>query len=162
MGVGWLGQQISNYLPNDYVMYAITLLGIWYYCFVSVPYKNPRKKVEVVTLWLCYLFLIGKAALPRSLSSGLSALAGLVSVIFMSFCLWYRNRTLEKRLLTEPIGRPPANSSDDCYVCKYKLASYILFPCMHSCYCYECALKLKNCLKCNAEVVLRKESPNYR
>jgi len=45
MAIGWVGQQLSVYLPHDLIMYAVTLLGIWYYCFVKVSYKSPRRKV---------------------------------------------------------------------------------------------------------------------
>jgi hypothetical protein len=117
MGIGWVGQSLSAYLPNDFIMYAITLLGIWYYCFMKVSFKNPRRKVEVVSIWLCYLFLIGKAALPKNVKSGLSPIVGLICVVFMSFCLWYRNYTLDGRLVTEPNSRPPLNASDICCVC---------------------------------------------
>lgn len=99
MAVGWVGQRISVYLPHDLIMYAITLCGIGYYCFFKMSYKSPRRLIEVVCLLACYLFLIGKAALPLNLRSGLSALVGLVCVLFMTFCLWYRNHTLETRLL---------------------------------------------------------------
>lgn len=154
MAVGWVGQQLHPYLPNDYIMYAITLLGIWYYCFMKVSYKSPRRKVEVVCLWLCYLFLIGKAAQPKNIKSGLSAIVGLACFIFIVFCLWYRNHTLGKRLLTEPNSRPPVNASDICAVCQYKLAGYILYPCLHYCYCSECSSKAKSCVKCDTPVLM--------
>lgn len=94
MAVGWVGQQLAHFLPQDYIMYAICLVSTFYYCFVNAPYKNPRKLVEIGILVVCYLWVIGKASQERHLKSGASAMAGFIAALLALIGLVYRNKTL--------------------------------------------------------------------